>query len=120
MTTNKVNVSKSTVRPDGYTSKRKFKQVSADFLNLNEVGDSAEGEIMDILDMHVRDKTRPGIVLKRDDGKILKVPLTDNAKADLATLSRGDYIRVSLKELVDTHKGQPAKVFFFEKAEDEE
>jgi len=94
---------------------RKFKQVSADFTKLDKKGDTAEGTILDILTVQIKDKTRPVVVLQTDDERILKVPLTDSAAPDLAAFGKGEYIRITLKDLVNTGKGNPAKVFKFER-----
>ena len=95
---------------------RKFQQTSADFRKLEKKGDTVEGTIVSIIEKaQVKDKTRPVVVLRTDEGAIDKVPLTESAWADLSIYAPGEYLRITLKDLVNTGKGNPLKVFKFER-----
>lgn len=96
---------------------RKFKQISAEFTNLKKVGDFAEGTLLSReMEAAVKSSTRPVVVLREDSGKILKVPLSNTAKSDLAGVADGEYLKVTLVKMEPSGKGNDTKVFKLEVA----
>jgi len=98
-----------------------FKQVSTDFTKLKKVGDAAEGYLVLVSDdpIGTQGRTRPVLTLKTDDGKLLKVPVSDSAKGTLAAIAPGEYLRVTFKGEEATSRGlNPVKLYTFEVRQD--
>jgi hypothetical protein len=96
-----------------------FKQVSSDFIKLSKEAPSCEGFLVESLDMPVEGRTRPGVLLKTEDGKILKVPLGEAMRGELALLEKGAYYKFTFLGTEASRKGNDVKKFKIEIADEE-
>ena len=102
---------------------REYLQITSDFVKLDKVGDVVEGYLVAVLmEVPVKDRTRPVVVLKTEEGITKKIPMGESVKADLPGLAKdhmGDYCRISLAGLQPSGKGNATKIFKIEVAKAE-
>lgn len=99
--------------------KRKFEQVNAEFHKLKTAGDSIEGFVVDVQESPVgtTDKTRPVFILKTEDGRLLKVPVSESCRPEIVVIGKGEYVRITFAGEQATARGlNPVKTYRFERA----
>ena len=88
---------------------RVFKQITPEFVQWNEVGQTVEGAIVEISTVAGKFGEAKMLTLRPDEGPPVKLFASAKFQEVEEQLTQGTYIRVTYKGEIETGEGQPMK-----------